>query len=167
MSQDMRIPRREVLKAAGVTSLVGGAGGIVSAEPGKADNREITELRRATAKYHDVEVARSDGYGLPEPHCVSHPTEDAAMGYHFIKPELIDGSVNPTQPEVLVYEERGGEYHLVAVEFLSTASDPPSLFGHDFHPFPQPVADWALHVWAWKDNPDGLFADFNPRVECP
>jgi hypothetical protein len=25
---------------------------------------------------------------------------------------------------------------------------------------------WALHVWAWRRNPAGLFADWNPNLEC-
>jgi hypothetical protein len=25
---------------------------------------------------------------------------------------------------------------------------------------------WYLHVWAWTKNDDGLFADFNPVVQC-
>ena len=24
----------------------------------------------------------------------------------------------------------------------------------------------ALHVWAWKLNPHGMFADWNPGVSC-
>jgi len=27
-------------------------------------------------------------------------------------------------------------------------------------------AFYTLHVWAWKDNPNGLYADWNPRVNC-
>jgi hypothetical protein len=25
---------------------------------------------------------------------------------------------------------------------------------------------WALHVWVWKHNPSGMFADWNPQVSC-
>lgn len=25
---------------------------------------------------------------------------------------------------------------------------------------------YELHVWAWKANPVGTFADWNPRVPC-
>jgi hypothetical protein len=25
---------------------------------------------------------------------------------------------------------------------------------------------WALHVWLYRDNPSGIFADWNPRVSC-
>ena len=27
-------------------------------------------------------------------------------------------------------------------------------------------AFYALHVWAWKSNPHGVFVDWNPRVSC-
>ena len=25
---------------------------------------------------------------------------------------------------------------------------------------------WYLHVWNWTANPSGLFADWNPDVQC-
>jgi hypothetical protein len=25
---------------------------------------------------------------------------------------------------------------------------------------------YALHVWVWRHNPEGLFAETNPRVSC-
>ena len=34
---------------------------------------------------------------------------------------------------------------------------------------PQPLwhpAFYALHVWAWKHNPHGMFVDWNPKVSC-
>jgi hypothetical protein len=27
-------------------------------------------------------------------------------------------------------------------------------------------AYYALHVWAWRDNPNGAFVDWNPHVSC-
>jgi hypothetical protein len=27
-------------------------------------------------------------------------------------------------------------------------------------------AFYELHVWAWRDNPNGTFADWNPKVSC-
>ena len=27
-------------------------------------------------------------------------------------------------------------------------------------------AFYELHVWAWKHNPSGMFADWNPTVSC-
>jgi hypothetical protein len=27
-------------------------------------------------------------------------------------------------------------------------------------------AFYELHVWAWRDNPNGSFVDWNPNVHC-
>ncbi len=49
--------------------------------------------------------------------------------------------------------------------------DLPHLMGHLLHfaPGPNrygPPAFYELHVWAWKQNPKGSFADWNPKVSC-
>jgi hypothetical protein len=37
----------------------------------------------------------------------------------------------------------------------------------DFHRHPV-LPLWVLHTWLWKDNPAGVFADWNPAVRpCP
>jgi hypothetical protein len=48
---------------------------------------------------------------------------------------------------------------------------PPTLLGQAFHYTAAPnrygiPAFYALHVWAWKANPHGMFVDWNPRVAC-
>ena len=55
---------------------------------------------------------------------------------------------------------------LVAVEFLSTAAERPEIAGLDFDDGPFP-GTFALHAWVWKDNPDGMFAAYNPDHSCP
>lgn len=60
------------------------------------------------------------------------------MGVHFINFEAVDDVFDPIEPEALVYEPR-----------------------------PAPFADFELHAWIWKGNPNGVFADFNPKVSCP
>ena len=25
---------------------------------------------------------------------------------------------------------------------------------------------WYLHMWVWRENPAGLFADYHPGVRC-
>ena len=101
------------------------------------------------------------------------------MGVHFVNGSLVgDGVLDAARPEVLVYEPRNGQLQLVAVEYLVIAEQwdasnahPPVLHGQHFHYVPAPNrtgldAYYELHVWAWKRNPHGTFADWNPRVNC-
>jgi hypothetical protein len=76
------------------------------------------------------------------------------------------------EPELLLYEpEQNGRLRLVAVEYIipytahSRAAAPPVLFGQ---PFKQNDVFqlWGLHAWVWRENPSGIFADWNPRVTC-
>jgi len=48
---------------------------------------------------------------------------------------------------------------------------PPELMGQLFHYFETPnrfglPAFYTLHVWAWKDNPNGAFVNWHPNVSC-
>ena len=93
------------------------------------------------------------------------------MGVHYVR--NIDDILDPTDPEALVYEVgRHGRLRLVALEYIIpeefvNPSDPPVLFGQELHHHAYlPV--YVLHLWAWRWNPTGMFADFNPRVrDCP
>jgi hypothetical protein len=105
------------------------------------------------------------------------------MGIHYANGTLIgDGAVDGNKPELLIYEQRNGRLRLVGVEFLVLAAqwnDPatghvpgaPVLQGQLFNYVSAPNrygldAFYELHVWAWRDNPNGTFADFNPAVSC-
>jgi hypothetical protein len=101
------------------------------------------------------------------------------MGVHFVKGDLVgDGALDAAQPEALIYEPRNGRLHLLGVEYVVIAeawdaqSDmPPTLMGQVFNYVGSPnryriPAFYELHVWAWKQNPSGMFADWNPRVSC-
>ena len=87
---------------------------------------------------------------------------------------MMDDQVDITKPEALVYElDANGEITgLVAHEYIVpidawTKSTPPQLFGMDFHKHPT-LPLWVLHTWLWKDNPAGVFEDWNPAVrQCP
>lgn len=127
----------------------------------------VAQTRIATDKYHDPAVAIADGY-TDTGDCVSIPGV-GGMGVHFIKFSIIDGTFNPLEPEALMYEiKNDGSYKLVGYEYLYNGTSAPSFAGEiDFHLLPLPVADYALHVWAWKANPTGLFEDWNPNVVCP
>ncbi|MDP9999572.1 hypothetical protein [Pseudarthrobacter sulfonivorans] len=130
------------------------------------DQRRLVRiLRNVTEDYRWLKNAKKDGYKrITE--CIDHP-EGGAMGYHYAKEDLIDDKTQPRKPEVLVYmPNRSGEFRLVAVEFISTATEKPSIAGVDFETGPFDKS-WALHAWVWRDNPDGMFAAFNPDLSCP
>ena len=146
---------------------------IGSAEVGRA----LATARAATAKYQDVEQALADGYAPTSP-CVSVPGL-GGMGVHYLKPALAgDVQVDPTQPELLLYEpQANGRLRLVAVEFFvvkavwdgAGMTGAPTLAGV---PFEGPMIHdglpehWDLHAWVWRENPNGMFTSFNPKVRC-
>ena len=66
----------------------------------------------------------------------------------------------------------GAEYIVMAEAWDASNAAPPSLLGQAFtfnenaesiRPWP---AFYSLHVWAWRDNPNGTFVDWNPKVSC-
>ncbi len=167
-------------------------------------NNILAEIRKETAKYHNINAAIADGYNL-DPHCVEHPVY-GGMGHHAVNMDRIGPFVNPAVPGVLVYEPtRNGRYRLVAVEYIVPAepwdamNDGFPMLGNvefDDHreilfvellddegnvvfdevgdpvvvpvnakggpPFPH----YQLHVWVWRNNPNGMYAPFNPKVSC-
>lgn len=133
---------------------------------------ELATVRAATAQYHRLEFALTDGFFQTSP-CVANPT--GGMGFHYRQPSRIDGQAVAAEPEVLVYAPApDGRRQLVAVEYVvPVALSPtrPTLFGRPFDgPFNVSApwgTQWDLHAWVWKHNPDGMFARFNPEVSCP
>jgi hypothetical protein len=134
-------------------------------------------VRSSTETFRDLEEAEAAGYGLLHG-CVSGP-ERGAMGVHYVNGDLVgDGELDPTKPEALMYEWRNGRPELVGVEFVVFADAwnaanpaPPVLGGQLFSYIGAPnrygiPAFYELHVWVWRENPDGLFADWNSKVSC-
>ena len=140
------------------------------ATPGAEVNTQLAALRRVTAKFHSLESAKAAGWSTEITGCMSDP-KAGGMGYHYGNPKLIDGSVRADEPELLLYApEKDGGMRLEAVEYIVplgawTAPKPPRLFNHDFA-VNSTFGVWALHAWAWDNNPSGMFADWNPRVSC-
>ena len=136
---------------------------------GAAENKDLAALRRVTAPFHDFGKAVAAGWSTQITPCMAGP--DGGMGFHYGNTALIDGSVRVEEPELLLYEpEANGRLRLVAVEYIVplsawTSPEPPRLFGQDFH-VNAAFQIWALHAWVWKDNPSGMFADWNPQVTC-
>jgi hypothetical protein len=138
----------------------------------------VRDVRKATQQFIDVNNAKKAGYG-PAFGCVSGP-DHGAMGIHYVNGTLVgDGQIDVNKPEALIYEPVGNKRKLVGVEYIVDAATwlqnnngvPPSLDGQDFQFVPAPnrfnLADFfELHVWAWRDNPNGAFVDWNNKVTC-
>jgi hypothetical protein len=137
----------------------------------------VRDVREATRSFHDVNAAMAAGYSSAGS-CVSGP-EIGAMGVHFPNGSLVgDGELDAAQPEILVYEQRNGRLRLLGVEYVVIAEQwdakmigPPVLDGQQFHFVGAPnryglPPFYELHVWAWKNNPSGMFVDWNPTVSC-
>ena len=137
----------------------------------------VQVVRGATQKYVDVNAAINAGYS-PVLGCVSGP-DHGAMGVHYLNASLLNGEVDATQPQALIYEPLGGgKMRLVGVEFIVDAATwakknpgPPQLYQQLLQLIPSPNrygldTFYELHVWAWQDNPNGAFVDWNNKVNC-
>lgn len=135
----------------------------------------LAELRSATAQYHRPEVAQAAGYDLVPglDHCFDNPGI-GAMGYHYINVNLLDTTVDFLQPEAMVYVPGpNGILQLGAVEYIVPAAawdaehaELPQVIGQEFH-LNSSLGVYVLHIWAWKNNPSGIFEDWNLMVSCP
>ncbi len=135
-------------------------------------------VRQATERFKDVSVAEKEGYAL-QFGCVSGP-DSGAMGLHYVNGDIVNsGVLDPTRPQIVIYEPTpDGKLKLIGADFLVIASvwdaknqGPPELMGQLFHYFESPnrfglPAFYTLHVWAWKDNPNGAFVNWHPKVSC-
>jgi len=137
----------------------------------------VQKVRDATQRFVDVNSASGAGYG-PYLGCISGP-DQGAMGVHYVNGDLVgDGEIDATKPEALIYEPTDQGMVLVGVEFIVDAatwlkkhSGPPVLEGQSFHYVGSPnrynlAPFFELHVWAWRNNPQGAFVDWNTRVSC-
>jgi hypothetical protein len=139
----------------------------------------IKIVRDSTARFQDVKAAEYEGYRL-EFGCVSGP-DSGAMGLHYVNDTLVgNGIVDPTRPQIVLYEAQpNGSLKLTGADYLVLAEawdakhpgTPPQLMGQIFHYFEYPnrfglKAFYTLHVWAWKENPNGAFVNWHPDVSC-
>ena len=140
--------------------------------PSPAIAAEFAQLRQATRPYFSLDSAVAAGYARDVPACLVHE-HHGAMGYHHSNPKFMDAVVDVSRPEILLYEKMPtGKYQLNAVEFIvpyrawSRDSTPPRVMGQAMLR-EENLKFWYLHVWVWRANPDGLFANFHPDVRCP
>lgn len=136
-----------------------------------ADTRQgLAILRRVTARYHRSQAAVKDGFIPVEP-CQENPDGPGALGIPYLNPDRLDGVIDIENPEVLFYEpQKNGRLRLVGVETVVPIdqweeSDPPSLFGEEFHRNEE-AGLFGRHIWIWRHNSDGVFSFWHPDVTC-
>jgi len=127
-----------------------------SSRPGPGEPT-LAEVRAATAKFTDVNVALAEGY-IRDPfdlcdtaEMMGKPAELGAMGVHYFRPDLVGVTAPPNprvdgngvhtdflKPSILIYEpQKDGSLQLVAVENLvfikaweaTGAKAPPTFHG--------------------------------------
>jgi hypothetical protein len=194
------------MTALSLAAAIATAFGTAAAEPARASSEPtLEEIRAATERFRDVEVALAEGY-VPDPmnrcetaEMMGRPSSEGAMGLHYFRPDMlgISGPPNPRvngtgthtdfrNPAILIYEPQAdGSLVLIAVENLvfrdawhaAGNERPPSFHGmeYDFmEDDPATEVDEAhmfephydRHIWLHRENPNGVFAQFNPNVSC-
>ena len=152
--------------------------GQVASSSAGTPNALLQAVREATERFQNVSAAEAEGYAL-QFGCVTGDTE-GAMGLHYINGDLVGGGVlDVAHPQIVIYEPLpsgrlkliGADYLLFQAAWDSTHSAPPQLMGQAFHLFTSPnqfglPAFYTLHVWAWKENPNGAFVNWHPNVSC-
>jgi hypothetical protein len=142
------------------------------------ENDLVKVVREATERFRDVAVAEAEGYHLMFG-CVSGE-DSGAMGLHYVNfPLVIDGELDPAKPEIVIYEPTpSGRLKLVGADFLVFADawdqkgvGTPQILGQLMHLFESPnrfgLPDfYTLHVWAWKENPTGMFVNWHSKISC-
>mgnify|MGYP001546385231 FL=1 len=147
---------------------------------------ELQASKAALAKYSDPLAAVKDGY-FSTLACIDFPAgavdgnvtyPPGAMGIHFLNPANIGPKLDPTKPQVLLYEQQGDKLVLTGAEWFMpvqlAGGTPPSIFGQTFSGpmdghepiMPASLRHYDLHVWMYKDNPKGMFTSTNASVKC-
>ncbi|MFD1094225.1 hypothetical protein [Salegentibacter chungangensis] len=126
---------------------------------------QVARLDQKMRRFENIQVAMAQGW-----------SEDVSgyvpqMGHHYLNPDLADGTFEVEKPEALLYvpTEDGG-WEFVAVEYLifGIGPDGPAPEGFigeaDVWVYNSDVPAWTLHAWVGLENPDGVFAAFNPLL---
>jgi hypothetical protein len=157
--------------AAMSVGLIGCASSGTQPESGISNHPDLLLLRNATSPFRQLDAAVAAGYAANVKDCLVHE-HHGAMGFHHVNASYFDAKLEVDKPEILLYERTAnGEYKLNGVEFIvpyrawPRDSVAPVLMGQHLK-HEDNLKFWYLHVWAWSDNADGVFADFNPNVQC-
>ncbi|TVR63144.1 MAG: hypothetical protein EA422_10050 [Gemmatimonadales bacterium] len=150
---------------------------------------DLAMIQAGSARYRNEARALAAGF-VDVSGCVQAPDMPGfpwtgAMGHHYVNFERFANlEIDPSRPEILLYiPDDRGRMELVGVEFAVNAEAWHTEFGPDVFPEvagvrydpPNPNAApgslpsiaYTLHVWNWKENPQGMFAPFNSALSCP
>ncbi len=149
-----------------------------SADQQTAQETLLKVVRDSTERFKDVSAAIAEGYAL-QFGCVTG-SDSGAMGMHYINAALVNsGVIDATRPQIVIYEPTpsgglrliGADYLVLADAWNATHTSAPELMGQLFHYWEAPnrfglPPFYTLHVWAWKENPNGAFVNWHPNVSC-
>ncbi len=176
----MRNKRARFIASIALVSVVAMLGAAVAYAGNNDDGQNLSDVRAATAPFHNLDVAMAAGYGAVKG-CAQNPGV-GGMGQHYVKGDLVaDPALDTLRPEALVYEPRGGGgYRLVAVEYIvlkdawhaANGSSPPRLFDEPLMLVPAPNAYglpdfYEIHLWLWKNNPQRPLRRLEPARVLP
>ena len=120
-----------------------------------------------------LHYVRKDLIGI-QPPPPGHRVSGTGTHTDFLKPSMLvyepqaDGSLKLAAVENLVFqsawEEAGHKsppnFH--GARYVLLKDDPTTAVDEAHHYEPH----YELHVWLYRHNPNGIFAEFNPRVTC-
>jgi hypothetical protein len=156
---------------AGFLLLALGCGGRATESPNPQVRADLARLREVTRPYRNLDAAVAAGYPRDVTDCIVHE-HHGAMGYHHLNRNNLARDISVERPQFLLYERTpGGEYRLNGVEFIipfrfwPRDTVAPVFMGQTMKPEDN-FKYWYLHVWAWRDNPLGVFSDWHPSVYC-
>ena len=135
-----------------------------------AGNQALATLRSASARYHDVDTAIADGFILLHG-CEVRPGEGAVGVLYVNLDRYLDGVIDPASPDGLLYAPGpNGKLQLSGVELalpiaMWSGPQPPQFLGATFQTEDE-FAAYGLHIWVWRHNANGMFAQAHPGVAC-
>ena len=153
----------------------------------KAAPKELAAVKAALEKYKDPIAAVRDGY-FSSVGCIEFPKgggegqmhyAPGGMGVHFLNMANVGPNLDPMKPQVLLYEPVGDKLVLAGAEYFvpvqASGGKRPSVMGHELEGpmeghkpiMPDGLHHYDLHVWMWKDNPNGMFSPTNSNIKCP
>lgn len=171
----MRGSYRAVL-AVVLVSCGGAQAPAATAVPPAETTARIEQIERIAATFsaYTRERATQEGYKA-DGFCIDAasfalPPSRGAMGFHSTNESLLRGPIDASRPQAIMFDRSG---RVLGVEYevlVDAVTQVPQLFGRAFTKLPAHPGvshrHYALHLW-FVENPDGRFADFNPRVSCP